>query len=105
MRKITYKSLMGTQPMLFPENIFDRIPEDHPVRLIDKVVDKLDISTIESKYKGGGTSAYHPRIMIKILFYAYYNNIYSSRKIEKALRENIYILCGYHEIVYLILGR
>ena len=92
MGKVRYKTLMGTQPVLFPENIFDRISENHSVRLIDKVVDKLDISSIESKYKGGGTSAYHPRLMIKILFYAYYNNIYSSRKIEKELRENIYFI-------------
>ena len=92
MRKVVYKSLMGTQPKLFPENIYERIPENHPVRLIDKIVDRLDISYIESEYKGGGTSAYHPRLMIKILFYAYYNNIYSSRKIEKALSENIYFM-------------
>lgn len=43
-------------------------------------------------YKGGGTSSYHPRMMLKVLFYAYLNNIYSCRKIEKALQENIHFM-------------
>lgn len=40
-------------------------------------------------YLGGGNPAYHPRMMIKVLFYSYLSNIYSCRKIEKALIENI----------------
>jgi transposase len=77
---------------LFPENIGDRIPSTHPVRLVDKIVDELDISAIISNYKGGGTSSFHPRMMIKILFYSYLSNVYSCRKIEKALQENIYFM-------------
>ncbi|WP_317165494.1 transposase, partial [Myroides sp. LoEW2-1] len=72
--------------------MFSKIPLDHPVRLINAVVDELDISSILSQYKGGGTTSYHPRMMIKVLFYAYFNNIYSSRKIERALTENIYFM-------------
>src|SRR5690606_684613 len=44
------------------------------------------------QYKGGGTTSFHPRMMIKILFYAYLSNIYSCRKIEKALQENIHFM-------------
>jgi transposase len=40
-------------------------------------------------YPGGGCSSYHPVMMLKVMVFAYMNNIYSSRKIEKALRENI----------------
>jgi len=79
-------------PELFPVNIFDKIPAQHPVRLVEKVVDGLDISSIIKEYKGGGTSAYHPRMMIKVLFYAYLENLYSCRKIEKALQENIHFM-------------
>jgi len=92
MAKLSFKELPGYHRSLFPENIYDRIPSNHPVKLIDEIVDKLDISFIHSTYKGGGNSAYPPRIMLKILFYAYFNNIYSSRKIEKALQENIYFM-------------
>lgn len=77
---------------MFPENIGDRIPDNHPVRLVDKVVDGLDLSSIISNYKGGGTSSFHPRMMIKVLFYSYLSNVYSCRKIEKALQENIYFM-------------
>jgi len=41
------------------------------------------------KYKGGGTSSYHPRMLLKVIVYAYTEKIYSSRKIAKALRENV----------------
>lgn len=87
-----FKSESLKSPSLFPEDIFAKIPLDHPVRLINSVVDELDISSILSQYKGGGTTSYHPRMMIKVLFYAYFNNIYSSRKIERALTENIYFM-------------
>jgi len=92
MPKVTFKEQPLYALELFPINIFDKIPEDHMVRLVEKVVDGLDISHIIKKYKGGGTSAYHPRMMIKVLFYAYFNNIFSCRKIENALQENIYFM-------------
>jgi len=41
------------------------------------------------QYKGGGTSSYHPRMMLKVLVYAYAQLIYTSRQIAKALRENV----------------
>jgi transposase len=75
-----------------PENIFEKIPENHAVRLVNEVVDTLDIEHIIKQYKGGGTTIFHPRMMIKLLFYAYLNNIYSCRKIEKALQENIHFM-------------
>lgn len=92
MAKITFKELPGTQPTLFPQNILDKIAPNHPVRLVNEVVDNLDISTIISKYQGGGTSSFHPRMMIKVLFYSYLSNIYSCRKIERALHENIHFM-------------
>lgn len=92
MKTIIFKSLTSSQVVLFPENIGDRIPANHPVRLVDKVVDELDLSSIINNYKGGGTSSFHPRMMIKVLFYSYLSNVYSCRKIEKALQENIYFM-------------
>jgi transposase len=40
----------------------------------------------------GGATSYHPRMMLKVLFYAYMNNIYSCRKIEKAMQVNIHYM-------------
>ena len=90
--KVQFKALPANSPVLFPENIFDKIPDNHAVRLVNEVVDNLNIDHILSQYKCGGTTSFHPRMMIKVLFYAYLNNIYSCRKIEKALQENIHFM-------------
>lgn len=90
--KVRFKALPANSPSLFPENIFEKIPANHPVRLVNHVVDELNIDGIVAQYKGGGTSSYHPRMLIKILFYSYLSNIYSCRKIEKALQENIHFM-------------
>ena len=52
----------------------------------------MDSTALINKYKGGGTSAYHPMMMLKVLVYAYTQRIYTARKIAKALRENIYFM-------------
>ncbi len=92
MAKAVFKNQPGLTPELFPGDIFSKIPDHHPSRLVSSVVDQLDISDIIKKYKGGGTSSYHPRMMIKILFYSYLSNVYSCRKIAKALGENIHFM-------------
>lgn len=90
--KIHFKALPANSPSLFPEDIFNKIPQNHPVRLVNEVVNHLNIDTLIEQYKGGGTSSYHPRMLVKVLFYAYLSNIYSCRKIEKALHENIHFM-------------
>ncbi len=77
---------------MFPSNLGDKIGANHPVRVVNQIVDRLNIDNILSTYKGGGTSSYHPRVMIKILFYSYFNNIYSCREIEKQLHQNIHYM-------------
>ena len=89
---IKFKEVTSQQTVLFPSYIGDRIPENHPVRIVNDIVDKLKIDRVLELYKGGGTSSYHPRTMLKILFYSYFNNIYSCRRIEKMLQENIYFM-------------
>lgn len=90
--KIRFKEITSQQSVLFPGNISDKIAANHPVRVVNQIVDQLNIEDILSTYKGGGTSCYHPRVMIKILFYSYLNNIYSCRKIARQLEENIYYM-------------
>jgi len=92
MAKVVFKDLSGAQPTLFPQNILDKIAPNHPVRLVNEVVDNLEISNLIAQYKGGGTSSFHPRMMLKVLFYSYLSNIYSCRKIERALQENIHFM-------------
>ena len=54
--KIVYKSYNQNDNLLFPPSLGELIPENHPVRTVSAIIDRLDISDIESTYKGGGTS-------------------------------------------------
>ena len=78
--------------MLLPPSLDELIAADHPVRAVASILDKIDISPIVRLYKPGGTSSYHPRMLLKVLVYAYINNIYSSRKIEEAVNQNIHFM-------------
>ncbi|SEI02327.1 hypothetical protein SAMN02927937_02800, partial [Paenimyroides aquimaris] len=73
--KIRFKSLPANSPSLFSEDIFNKIPQNHPVRLVNEVVNQLNMDALIEQYKGGGTSSYHPRMLVKVLFYAYLSNI------------------------------
>jgi transposase len=70
--KIRFKSVTSDQAVLFPSNIGDKIGINHPARLVSQIVDRLNIDDIFSGYKGSGTSSFHPRVMLKILFYSYF---------------------------------
>lgn len=78
--------------MLLPPSLEELIEDHHPVRVVNDVVDRIDITPIMQQYKPGGTSVYHPRMMLKVLIYAYLSNIFSSRKMEAALKENIHFM-------------
>jgi transposase len=67
----------------------ENISEHHLVRIINKVVDGMDISELLRGYAGGGASAYHPRMLLKVLLYAYCRKLYSGRKIAEALCSDI----------------
>jgi transposase len=89
MSRAVFKSNEQGQVVLFPAGLDEKVPQDSPARLVNQIVDNLDIAEIIDTYKGGGTSAYHPRMMLKVVLYSYLNNIYSSRKIEQALADKI----------------
>ena len=89
MAKIVYKSYNPNDNLLLPPCLGDYLPQNHPSRVVGAIIDRLDISEIESGYKGGGTSSYHPRMLLKVIVYAYLNNVYSGRQMEKLLVENI----------------
>lgn len=84
-----FKPYEMDQQFLFPPSLSELVPENHLVRIVSGYIDRMDLSEIKLLYKGGGTSSYHYRMMLKVIIYAYTEKIYSSRRIAKALRENI----------------
>src|SRR5665647_1575675 len=89
---VAFKAYSQNQAMLLPPSLDELISPSHPVRVVSRVLDKIDIDPLIKKYKGGGASSFHPRMLLKVLVYAYINNTYSSRKIEAALNENIHYM-------------
>jgi len=87
-----FKPYHQNQLMALPPTFEELIPASHPVRVVNQIVDQVDLDSVFSKYKGGGSSSYHPRMLLKVLIYGYLCNIYSSRKLESAIRENIYFM-------------
>ncbi len=97
--KLHFRPHINNQTVLFPQRIDEDIAENDPVRIVNAVVDSLDLENFRKLYKERGRSPYHPRMMLKAVIYAYMNNIYSCRRIEKALRRDIHFiwLAGYEK--------
>ncbi len=89
---VAFKQNHQHQLMVFPPSLDEMIGADHPVRTINEILEKVDITKLVQQYKPGGTSSYHPRMLLKVMVYAYVNNVYSSRKIEEMLQQNIYYM-------------
>lgn len=89
MAKLAIKPDNRKQNLLLPPSLDELVPENHMVRVVDAVIDRLDISDILSTYRGGGNSAFNPKMMLKVLVFAYLSNVYSSRRIEELLRRDI----------------
>jgi len=87
--KAPFKEYNQQQIQLLPPSLEELIPKDHLVRIVNQVVDQLDISSIVNQYEGGGASAYHPRMLLKVLLYGYAMKIYTGRKIAKALAQDV----------------
>ena len=97
--KLHFREHINNQLVLFPERIDKDIAPDDPVRLVNAVVDSLDMGRIYSLYYDHGASPYHPRMMLKVIIYGYMNNIYSCRRIENALKRDVHFiwLAGYDQ--------
>jgi transposase len=87
-----FKPYTMAQPSLIPPSWDELIPTNHLVRVVNRAIERINLEPLLRKYKGGGTSSYHPGMMLKVLVYAYTQRIYSSRQIAKAVRENVSFL-------------
>ena len=87
----TYRPYCPDQMFLLPPSLKDWLPENHLVYFVSDVVDQLDLSKIESVYERDdrGQPPYNPKMMTKILVYSYCTGIFSSRKIQKRLIEDV----------------
>jgi len=81
-----FREYSQSQGLLLPPSLDEFVPENHEARIINEVVDTLDLSPLLAKHEGGGAPAYHPSMMLKVTIYAYSQKIYSSRSIAQELK-------------------
>ena len=107
MPKIHFHPYTPNQLVLFPQRIDEDIADNDPVRIINAIVDGLDLEAFKKLYKEKGRSPYHPRMMLKVILYAYMNNVYSCRRIEKLLLRDIHYiwLAGYEKPDFITINR
>jgi len=86
-------------PYLLPPSVEEWLPEDHLARFVVEIVDQLDMSKMTRAYRGTGSAAYHPGMLLSLLIYGYATGTYSSRRIEAATYDSLafrYIAANRH---------
>lgn len=86
-----YRTYLPEQELLLPPSLREWLPENHLVYFVSEVVDQLDLSAIHAVYEKEkrGQPPYDPRLMTKLLVYGYCTGVYSSRRMQKRLQEDI----------------
>jgi transposase len=86
-----YRAYLPDQDLLLPPSLRDWLPENHLAYFVSDVVDQLDLSKIHAHYgdEGRGQPPYDPQLMTKLLVYSYCVGVFSSRRIQKRLQEDI----------------
>ncbi len=87
----TFRPYVPEQELLLPPSVQDWLPDDHLAYFVSDLVDELDLSAIVAPYDAEerGFPPYHPVMLTKVLLYAYCVGVYSSRKIERRLMEDV----------------
>ena len=86
---VNFRPIDRSTPYLLPPSVEDWLPKDHLARFVVDIVDQLDLSALTRHYRGAGSAAYHPTVMLGLLIYGYATGVYSSRRIEAATHESI----------------
>ncbi len=87
----TYRPYVPKQDFLLPPSLREWLPEDHLAYFVSDLVDQLDLSAITTVYEeeDRGYPPYHPVMLTKVLVYAYCVGVFSSRKIQRRLIEDV----------------
>jgi transposase len=84
-----FRPIDRATPFLLPPSVEDWLPKDHLARFVVDIVDQLDLTALSRQYRGTGSAAYHPTVMLGLLIYGYATGVFSSRRIEAATHDSI----------------
>ena len=81
----TFRSYEPDQLMLLPPDMREWLPADDLAHHVSELVDRMDLTAFYAPYEGDGrrNAPYEPRMMLKVLIYAYAPGVFSSRKIAE----------------------
>ena len=87
----TYRPYLPEQDLLLPPSLREWLPEDHLAYFVSDLIDQLDLSGITAVYEDEerGYPPYHPVMLTKVLVYAYCVGVFSSRRIQRRLAEDV----------------
>src|SRR4030081_147752 len=87
----TYRPYLPEQDLLLPPSLREWLPEDHLAYFVSDLIDQLDLSAITTVYEDEerGYPPYHPVMLTKVLVYAYCVGVFSSRRIQRRLAEDV----------------
>lgn len=77
------------QQYLLPPSVDEWLPDNHLARFIVEVIDQLDLSRLVGRYRGRGSAAHHPAVLLALLVDGYATGVFSSRKIERATYDSV----------------
>jgi len=88
---MSYRPYEPQQEMLLPASLQDWLPKGHLAYFIGDTIDALDLKAFYARYAGGGSrnQPFHPAMMVKLLVYGYATGVFSSRKIERHLHDDL----------------
>lgn len=89
---VHFKRYNPSESFLLPPSLDELIGAGDLVRVVNDMVERWDISKLINQYSGGGTSSFHPRMLLKVLLYAYCCKIFTGRKIARALSKDIHFM-------------
>ena len=87
----TYRPYVPEQDLLLPPSLREWLPEDHLAFFVSDLIDQLDLSVITTVYEDEerGYPPYHPVMLTKVLVYAYCVGVFSSRRIQRRLIDDV----------------
>src|SRR5512136_2574730 len=84
-----FRQIDRDNAFLLPPSIDEWLPERHLARFVVEVIDGLDLRAMIGAYRGSGSAAHHPRMLLGLLIYGYATGVFSSRKLERATYDSV----------------
>jgi transposase len=84
-----FRTIDRETPFLLPPSVDEWLPQRHLARFVVEVVEGLDLRAMTGSYRGSGSKAHHPRMLLALMVYGYATGVHSSRKLERATYDSV----------------